>query len=186
MKINRRLNLVVPVHREKDVIYVHAVPISAEVFEANFLTISRTFASIYGLGLGPTAGPRVAAMLLKKTGKDMGLENETQGLISEMRRLSNVVVPTNAGWETIPLQDALDKNLIEGDDASEVENAITFFTVLSWMHRRDQLTQMLDEAVKLSGAQLESLNCTEYAASLRTSSADENTGETVAVSLPPR
>jgi len=186
MKINRRLNLVIPIHREKDVIYVHSVPISAEVFEANFMTISRTFASIYGLGLGPTAGPRIAGMMLKKVGAELGLEKETQSLINEMRRLSNVIVPTNAGWETIPLQDALDKKLIEDDDVSEVENAIAFFTVLSCMHRRDQLKQMLDEAVKLFGAQLESSSCTEYATSLRTSSADETSGETVAVSSPPR
>ena len=185
MEINRRLNLVVPITREKDKIYVHSSPISLDVFKANFKVIGRTFETLNTL-FGPTSGPRVAAMTLDSVATDLGLEAETQSLKNEMRRLSNVIVPTNAGWETIPLQDALDKKLINDEDASEVENAIVFFTVLSWMPRKEVRQELMEIPVKILGARLESSTCTEYANSLKTSSDAGSSGEMVAASSLPR
>ena len=56
MKINRALNLVIPIDSEKGQLFVHSTPISREIFEQYFLVISKTFAAIFSEGLGAIAG----------------------------------------------------------------------------------------------------------------------------------
>jgi hypothetical protein len=184
MKIDRKLNLVVPVERAPgETVYVHAMPLGREVFERYFLVISKAFAAIYNEGLGFVAGPRVAAMLIRRVAEDLnvwdGPEGVEAGLVAEMRRLSNVLAPSPKGWTQIPLQQAIDQGFIDEADASEVENAIAFFTVASAMHRRAELKDVLEGASKLWGAHVSSLNCTEYTASLPTSTEGETTGARV-------
>lgn len=178
MRIDRKLNLVLPLERADGTIYVHATPISREVFEASFLLVSKTFAEIYTQGLNSTVGPRVAAMLLAKIAADMGAPEAAAGLMNEIRRLANVIAPGPQGWTTLPLQSALTEGLIGDDDAAEVENAIVFFTVASAIHRKAVLKPILQGAAELWGGQIESLNCTEYANGLSTSMPGANTGET--------
>jgi hypothetical protein len=177
MRLNRRLNLVVPVELDRGTTHVYSNLISREVFEQNVMLIGRTHAVMWGLGLGdPTAGPRVAAMMLRQVGTQLGKEKETESLLAEIRRLSNVLVPTTAGYETIPFEDALAKKVFDDDDVSEVENAIVFFTVASWMHKRTDQVPVVGEALQLWGAQLVSSTLTEYASSLRTSTEGESSG----------
>jgi hypothetical protein len=181
MKIDRKLNLVVPVERAPgETVYVHSMPLGREVFERYFLVISKAFAAIYNEGLGFVAGPRVAAMLVRRVAEDMkvweGPEGVQAGLVAEWRRLSNVLAPTAKGWDTIPLDQAIAQAFLDEDDASEVENAIAFFCLASAMHKRMELRAVLDGASKLWGAHVTSLNSTEYPASLPTSTAAENTG----------
>lgn len=96
MKIDRRLNLVVPIYGDplpktdekgtavKDgagkpvmvtpvVAHVHSAPISAEVAERYFVPLAQTFSGIFNLGLGVAAGPGVAAKLLRKLSVDGGV-----------------------------------------------------------------------------------------------------------------
>lgn len=183
MKIDRKLNLVVPFERESGTIYVHAAPISREVFEKYFLVIAKTFAAVYSEGLSVMAGPRVAALLLKERAVAMGIwdgpTGVDRGLMSEVRRLSNVLAPDAAkggGWATVPLQDAVDHGYMDADESVEVENILTFFIVVSAMHKRAELAAVLDGASRLWGGQITSLNCTEYTASLPTSTVGANTG----------
>lgn len=189
MKIDRRLNLVIPIDRADGTIYVHSAPISRPVFEQYFKVIAQTFSAIYTQGLGFTSGPRVAAWLLRdqatKAGVWDGEAGVERGLMNEIRRLSNVVVPSARGWTTIPFQDAVDGGSINDDDRSEVENAIVFFIVASSMHTRKELPAVLEGSTALWGAQTTSLNCTEYANSLPTPTATENTGGTVKASSIP-
>lgn len=189
MKIDKSLNFVIPVDREDGTIYVHAQPVRREVFEQYFLAISKTFAAIYGEGLGPIAGPRVAAMMLKEVSVNAGLwdgpSGVENGLMNEIRRLSNVLVPGKNGWEMRPLQEALDSGLIDEDDASEVMNALVFFTVVSCMHKRTAREPILDGAGRMWGAEISSLSISDYAASLPTSTETVNSGETVITSSLP-
>lgn len=190
MKIDRKLNFVIPVDTDAGTLYVHSMPLSTDVFEANFLLISKTFSAIYNEGLGAAAAPRVASMLMRQIALDMnGREKDgtplpdgpgsqrADALMAEVRRLSNVVAPGPGGWEVIPFQEALKREIIDGQDASEVENAIVFFIVASAMHRRGEIQDILDGAANLWGAQTSLLNCTAFAASLRTSTGDETSGE---------
>lgn len=182
MEINRKLNFVVPIERDGSTLYAHATPISREVFENYHLVIAKTFSKIYNEGLGFSAGPRVAAMLLKQTAIETGVWGNRQdgtagveaGLLGEIRRLTNVIALGPNGWAPFPFAEAIAKGLVDADELSEVENAIVYFTVASAMHRKAELTAILAGAANLWGAQVTSSNTTEFAASLQTSIAIDN------------
>lgn len=188
VKIDRKLNLVVPIESDGKIIYVHSMPVSKQVFESNFLVMAKTFSRIHSEGLGAIGGPRIAAFMLKQVATDMGeeaAEAVEKGLMNEIRRLTNVVMIGASGWETVPFVEAVAKKLISEEDVAEVENAMVFFTVASAMYRREQRQVMLTGAARLWGAQIESLNCTEFATSLRTLTQVESSGaKKVASSLP--
>lgn len=182
MKIDKKLNLVLPLDYAGGSIWVHSTPISREVFERHFYVIAKTFSSIYSGGLGVIAGARVAGMMLKSVATELGqwegVGGVENGLINEMRRLTNVLMPSpdGKGWATVPFQEAIDKKMIEGDDLSEVENALVFFMVASAMHRRAELPTVMD-LMQIWGAQTSLSNCTEYGRSLPTSIETVNSGE---------
>jgi hypothetical protein len=191
VRIDRRLNIVFPIERESGPIYVHATPISRETFERYFVPISKTFAAIYAEGLNVIAGPRIAALMLKRIATEMGtLDGPTgvrRGLLLEMQRLANVVLPhpSGNGWGTMPLHDAIDRELLDEDDVAEVEGVLAFFTCVSAMHTRAQLPAIL-AGMSLWQAQTSSLNSTEFANSLQTSTpAESSGGSPVAVSSLP-
>ncbi|MCD3621557.1 hypothetical protein KX491_18140 [Escherichia coli] len=50
MKISRNLNLIIPVRTEKGNGWVHATPISKEVFKEHFFILSKTFSAIFSEG----------------------------------------------------------------------------------------------------------------------------------------
>lgn len=190
MKLDRRLNLVVPVDSDGATIYVHAAPIAEQVFDRYFMAIAKTFNTIYGEGLGVIAGPRVAAKILRKVAIDLGEWDDQKdtagnvtaigienGLMAEIRRLANIIAPGPKGWAASPLQDAITHGTISAEDASEVENALVFFTVASSMHKRAELPAILNGVSKIWDAQTASLNCTGFASSLETSTVTANTGE---------
>lgn len=178
MKMDKTLNLVVPVERADGIlIYVHSAPISRQAFDQNFLIVAKAFTAIYAEGLNSIAGPRVAAKLIKKIAEDMGQVAEVEsGLFAEMRRLMNVVAPTATGWQTLPLTVALDQKLIDSTDIEEVENAVAFFMLVSAMHNKNNASQINRGATKLWDAQLTSLNSTEFSSSLSTSTKAAVTG----------
>lgn len=184
MKIDRKLNLVIPIRREEDgiTIYVHSMPISRAVFEDNFVLVSRAFSMMHAAGLGHFAGPRVAAMIIKRVAMELGLWEGEGGvgntLMNEIRRLTNVVVPVpEKGWRTVQFEDAINQGLLSEDEVSEAENAICFFTLSSAMHLRRQVAGILDLAAGLWETQTSLLNVTEYANSLPTLTPAESTGE---------
>lgn len=190
MRIDHKLNLVIPVERDDgSTVYVHSAPIARQAFEAYFIEISRTFTAIMAGGHGSTSGPRIAALMLRKIAMDTGRwEGEggvEQGFMSEVRRLSNVVAPREGGWGLVPMQEAIDRKFFSEDDVSEVENALVFFTVASSMLRRKELEGVLEAVCGLWGARTESLNCSEFAASLTKSTPAESPGEpATALSIP--
>jgi len=186
MRLNQKLNLVIPVEQGDQTLYVHSTPISTAVFERYFLVLSKTFSAIYNEGLGVTVGPRVAALLLRKIASDRGeLEDVEKGLLAEVRRLSNVVAPGEGGWTTYPFQEAVDRRTLDDDDIRVLENALVYFTVASSIHTRADLLVVLDEAGKLWSARTTSLNCTEYAASCPKLTVTDSSGETVTTSSVP-
>ena len=177
-KINRQLNLVIPIEQGESTIYAHATPVSSETFDSYFLTIAKAFSAIYSEGLGIIAGPRVAHNVLRKVSEELGNWDEIKrGLINEIHRLTNVFAPQDKGWQMIPYDDAVRTGVIDAEDVGEIESALVFFT-LSWhMHKRNAREEILQGASALWGAQITSLSCTEYRDSLPTLTAGENTGE---------
>lgn len=180
IKINRKLNLVMDVDTGDGLIHIHSAPISREVFEDNFLVISRAFTAVYTNGLGPVTGPRVAALLLKQEAQTLGVWDRTQqSLMAEIYRLTNVVAPGPSGWESLPYDAAKKRGVLDENTASEVENCIVYFTCASSIHLKAELAVATEGLSTLWGAQTTSLNVTEYMRSLPTSTQEETTGESV-------
>jgi hypothetical protein len=181
MKINRALNLVIPIETDKGQIFVHSTPISREVFEQYFLVISKTFASIFSQGLGAIAGPRIAYLMLKKTSEEMGIWSGVggveYGLVNEIIRLSNVLMPTAKGWKSIPLHSAIEKGTLDSETVAEVEGELIFFTCVSMMNKRIQIEGIMDTVNGLWGSLTTSSNSTEFMNSLMTSTEAESSGE---------
>jgi|SRR5581483_648970 len=180
MKIDRRLNLVVPIYADDGktvVAWVHSTPLSAEIIDRDFLLLGQTFNSIFSDGLGAAAGPGHAMRLLRAISERQGTwenEDKTPGrgklLVEEIRRRTNVAVPaTPGGWETVPLDVAVQRGQLSGEDKSEVENVIAFFMCVSATLSRTERGAMLSSFAALWDAQLSSSTCTEWAASLKTS-----------------
>lgn len=178
VKLDRKLNLVLSVETDNGTIHIHSTPIGREVFEDNFLPISRAFTAVYTNGLGPVTGPRVAALLLKQEAKTLGIWEKTQqSLMAEIYRLTNVIAPTESGWETMPFDVAKKRGILLEDAAAEVENCIVYFICASSIHLRAELTVAMEGLSTLWNAQTTSLNVTEYTRSLPTSTVEESTGE---------
>lgn len=181
MRINKRLNLAIPVEREdKSVLWVHSTPVSAEVFDTYFLPLAKTFSEIYTQGLGAISGPRVADKLLRKVAREMGVWDAPggvqQGLLPEVHRLTNALVPAERGMQMMPMDDAVNRGFIDKQDASEIEAALVFFTAASHMHRRSEIEAVLNAAMSLWGAETTWLDCTEFMSSLQMSTQDANSG----------
>jgi hypothetical protein len=188
VKIDRRMNLVVPILDDEgktEVAYVHSVPLAEADVERNFELLGQTFAAIFNRGLGAAAGPGVAARLLKRIAIADGLwETREKGpgpaqlMLEEIRRLTNVIVPgePGKGWQQLPIQVAVDTGKLSDEDRAEVENAIVFFIAVSATLPRAQRREMLESAAALWGARLSSSTSTELASSLKTSTGDVNIG----------
>jgi hypothetical protein len=176
-RIDRKLNFVVPVKRDSGTVYVHSMPLMRETFERYAVVLAQTYGMIHGKGLGVVTGPRIAHILLKQIAQAEhiwdGEEGVERGLMAEIRRLSNLVALTDKGWRAVSLEDALKRGALDADEASEVLGLITFFTVTSAVERKDQSVSILNFAAQMWGAQTSSLNCTEFADSLPTSTTDE-------------
>jgi hypothetical protein len=189
VKINRALNLVIPIESEKGQIYVHSTPISREVFEQYFLVISKTFAAVFSQGLGAIAGPRIAYLMLKQTSEEMGVwvgpNGVANGLVNEIVRLSNVFMTGKKGWQSVPFQIAVDKEVLDEETISEILGELIFFTCVSMMNKKAQVKPIMDTVNGLWGSLTTSLDTTEYINSLKTLTEVENTGETeITSSLP--
>jgi hypothetical protein len=177
--INKKLNLVIPVDTDKGKIWIHSTPISKEVFESNYLLLTKTLADLYLNGIGPSFAPRIALLSLKDTAREMNADNDiSNNLIQEIYRLTNALMPDPSGrWQTIPFVEVISKSIIDEQQLSEVENAIIYFIVASAVHLRSEL-QMAYLGLKNNwNAQTTLLNVTEYGNSLVISTTAVNTGE---------
>lgn len=171
-RIDRKLNLVYEIEgAENYKFYVHSMPISRQVFTQYFKVISRTFAQFFNNNLGFSAGPRVAALMLQEEAEALGTwegpGGVKDGLMAEIRRLTNVVLPGKSkGWETLPYEVARSREMLTEDEQMEVEGIICFFIVNSAMHKSETLRGILWGMNGLWGTQTSFSNVTEFTASL--------------------
>ena len=133
VSVDRRCNLTFPVDRDDGPAHIISMPISQAVFETYFLAITKTYVALRENGPEwfMRIGPTVAALTLKTVAvKDDVWEGDggvEQGLMAEIRRLTQVALPGPDGWSTIPFQEARDRKRLSPEDISEVENALVFF-----------------------------------------------------------
>lgn len=180
MKIDRKLNLVIPIEREDGTVYVHSMPLGAEVFDKYYLVIAKAFAAIYKEGLSFIAGPRVAARTIETVAKDLGVwdgpEGVEIGLLGEIRRLSNMLVLDKDGWRSMPLDTAVKQGLLDAEEQAEVLNFTCFFIVSSAMHKLSERTANLQMFARVWSVQITSSTITDFKATLLISTVAETTG----------
>lgn len=207
MKLNKSLNLVLPVERGDGTrAWVHAQPIGEEVFDRFFLPLTKTYAETFAQKLGQFAGARVAALMLKKlaieSGEWEGPDGVQNALLPEIRRLANVIAPIGpwstaqpavqateteparpivpsqpARWEPVPIDMAVTAKAIDAEDAKEVENILVFFTLCSWVPYRAERATMVGAMAAFWLGQTTSSGSTAFAASLPTSTATASSGQ---------
>ncbi|EPN3848996.1 hypothetical protein ACTYWX_004507 [Escherichia coli] len=180
MKISRNLNLIIPVRTEKGNGWIHATPISKEVFKEHFFILSKTFSAIFSEGLGVVAGPRIAFLMLERISRDSGIWDDDKGvrntLVNEIIRLANLVYPVEGkGYDTIPLDMALEREIVELDD---VAGELVFFTCVSSINSPEQAKGTMDVVNGIWSTQCSSLNLTEWIASLLTLKSAASSGAT--------
>jgi hypothetical protein len=205
LRINKTLHLVVPIYSEESrpvldakgkpkmekgqpvieypvVAYTHSTPLSKETVEKYCVQLGQVFNTVMTGGLGFAAGPAMAMRIMKNSAKSMNIwdgdDGVEKGVIQEMRRLTSVIVPKKeGGWQPVPLQVAVDQKHLSEDDQEEAENQILFFICGYASLQRHMRKDILESAAGICGGHLSSLNSTEYAASLKTSTMPVSSGE---------
>jgi hypothetical protein len=180
MEISRRMNLVTPIETDAGIIYVHSVPISKAVYRQHFLPLSKTFAAIFGQGLNVIAGPRVAYMMLEDIAKSDKAWDGTHGikntLVQEIIRNSTAIIPVEGkGWEEIPLDVAISRDIVDPDD---VLGEIVFFTCVYTINKPAQAKSLMEDVSSLWNSVCTSQTAMEWLTSLQTSTNKESSGET--------
>jgi hypothetical protein len=184
VKIDHKLNLVVPVERAPDdTIYLHSTPISEITFTRYYLVLSKLWAMLLQTGVREIAGPRVAHLMLKEvaqaTPRDAGLswwegvDGVENGLLLEIERLTNVIMPGGNGWITSPLREAEKRGALDSETISEAMGQIVFFIAVSAAAPRGVRHSFVTRAAELFDSQITSLNSTAFANFLRTSTKAE-------------
>lgn len=173
MKINDKLNLVVPIEREDSNAYVHSIPVSYEVFEQFYAPMSKAFSVLTAGGINTLACVGTAKLALKDAAGDQW-ESVQKGFINEIRRLSSLSYVGANGWESVLLADAINRKLIDDEELREVENAIVFFTLVWWLFRKAQRPMMM-AGLELAGLQFTSFASTDFTNSLLTLTAPATT-----------
>lgn len=179
--LNKKLNIAIPIETESSgKIWAHSVPISYEVFDSNWLLLTKTLSNLYSNGIGPAMAPRIAARMLKDTAKEIDEKNDISiNLMQEIYRLTNILMPNanGSGWRTMPFIEVKNRKMIDDQSISEVENAIIYFIVASALHLRSELPMAYQGLKSIWNAQTTSLNVTEFGNSLMTSTPGETIGE---------
>ena len=179
ISINKKLNIAFSIDIDDGKkIWIHSVPISKEIFEQNYLLLAKAMSNLYINGIGPALAPRIAALVLRDTAKEM---NETTdisfNLFQEIYRITNVLMETETGWTLIPFHEVKNKKMLDESILSEVENAVVYFMLASSIHLKSELRMAYQGLIGIWNAQITSLNVTGFLASLKTLTTEENTGE---------
>ncbi|HEY4437690.1 MAG TPA: hypothetical protein VGN40_16190 [Lelliottia sp.] len=180
MKISRNMNLIIPVETEMGAAFIHAAPISKEIYREHFFVLSKTFSAIFSEGLGVVAGPRVAYLMLERICTNDKAWDGPNGvrntLVNEIIRLSNLVYPVEGkGWDTKPLDVALEREIVELD---EVIGELVFFTCVSSINKPAQANGLMNEVNGMWNSQISSLSLTDWMRSLPTLKPADSSGET--------
>jgi hypothetical protein len=187
MKIDRNLNISFPIETEKGIIYVHSVPISREVFEQFYSELGQVFSQCFNsvnqahLAL---SAPQLAYPALKSIAKKAGNWDEVEkGLVNEIIRLTNVAFAGENGWDTLPLDTAVKRDVLDEDSQAEVLSTLVFFCAISKVAPKEMKKSFLEMAGSLRSWQLTSSNFTQFITGLPTLTTKGSTGKKKTSSL---
>jgi hypothetical protein len=177
--ISRKLNIVLNPFETKDgLAYVHSIPVGRQTFEMCFRPMARAMSAIVSEGIGPITGPSIAALLLQQEANIIGEGDAiSKTLMPEIKRLTNVMI---AGKDqVIPYGVVEQRNILDEDQRSEIENLLVFFTLASWIRLPEGLSRGLgiEGLRELWKAQTTSLELMGFMSSLKTSTTPASSGE---------
>lgn len=187
MRIDRNLSLVMQVQTEKNgLVYIHSSSISRSVFEQFYLELGKVFSqcfdSINQAHLALSA-PQLAYPALKsiaqKAGNWDGNGGVKFGLINEIVRLTNVMFAGENGWETLPFDAAVKREILDEDEEAETLSSLVFFTAISKVAPKDLKSSFLEMAGSLRNWVTTSLDSTEYMSGLPILTKKGSTGKKV-------
>ena len=191
MKIDRNLNLVMQVQTAKNgLVYIHSASIGRSVFEQFYLELGKVFSqcfdSVNQAHLALSA-PQLAYPALKsiaqKAGNWDGADGVKFGLVNEIIRLTNVIFAGENGWETVPFDTAVKREILDEDEEAESLSSLVFFTAISKVAPKDLKNSFLEMAGSLRNWELMSSDAMEYQTGLPTLTKKGNTGKKVKESL---
>jgi len=192
VKIDRKLNLVMQIQTvEKGIIYVHSSSISRAIFEQFYLELGKVFSQCFDANNKAEhlalSAPQLAYPALKaianQAGNWDGAGGVKAGLVNEIIRLTNIMVTGENGWETIALDTAIKRELIDEDEEAEILSSLVFFTAISKVAPKDLKNSFLEMAGALRGWVLTSSDIMEYQNGLPILTKKESTGKKVKESL---
>lgn len=175
MQINENLNLVVPLRSDdKGVqIYAYHTPISKEVFKANAILLAATNTEMgrHGQYFQMGLGPRIATEILLKEAEKESMN--ASALLEDIKRLTSVLVPTEKGWENMPIDAAIKAKKIEQEEWEEVQSDLIFFTCHYFFVKMGEREKACNSLVRLLEASKTSSPPMAFIASLQTSTTQE-------------
>jgi len=177
MRIDEELRLVLPLGDDR---FCYHTPITEEVFRANFKILASTRASLFGRGLAYAAdvGPQIATLTLVDEGEQLARERHMEGdhgasaLLSELKRLTTVLVPTDSGWKHEPVAKSLDEA-----EWREVESRVVFFTCLYALSERRNQEEAAQAGAGILGGRITSSKSSDLNAFLRAWTEEPTSGE---------
>ncbi len=189
MEIDGSLNIVIPID---DPIRAFSAPLPEPVFRANYRVLARANEEIFGRGMKSAllTGPRIAAMAIADAGKRIAEEDGKEGdsgasaFLAEVKRITTILAPTDAGFDALPVDSAIQAGKITADDWSDVLGALCFFTLGSQFETRRARAGLLEFLTGALSCSLTSQNCEDYAASLTISKPVEAPRAKAASSVP--
>jgi len=185
VKIDRNLNLVMQVQTAKNgLVYIHSASIGRSVFEQFYLELGKVFSQCFdsvnqahlALSAPQLAYPALKSIATKADNWD-GAGGVKFGLVNEIIRLTNVVFAGENGWETLPFDVAVKREILDEDEEAETLSSLVFFTAISKVAPKDLKNSFLEMAGALRNWELTSLDSTEFQNGLPISTKKGNTGK---------
>jgi hypothetical protein len=185
--ITQALNLAFPLRigeNGEPLVWAYHTPLSQEVFTTSYRVFAATKAALFskGIAYAADAGPRIATLTLKDAARadasEWGTEDASGAILAEIRRLTTVLAPSNAGFENVMVDVALTRHAITPEEWEEGESALVFFTVGWLMALRSKREKIGSALALVLGGSMTSLPATEYAASFTTSTKAESSEAT--------
>lgn len=171
MKIDRALNLVVMTESEDGApVYVHATPLSKDIFREHFVILARLYGEFFTSGIGLMSSARTAYLLLEKICRESqqweGKDGAKNTLVTHIiNGATAIYAEEGKGWISLPLSEAISRDVV---DPYEVLDELVFFTCVCGMTKRNQTSDMVKGVAQVWGAQPTSLSYTDYMSSLKT------------------
>jgi hypothetical protein len=135
LQINNALNLVLPIRYDdkgEPNIYAYHSPISTEVFTANYRILVAANAAIWQRGSNYAAACASTANLAlldaaTADAQERGIDSQGPAFLAQIKRLTYVLAPGANGYEQLPVDIAITRDIIDAADWNEAESSIVFF-----------------------------------------------------------